>query len=120
MWQREDDVEVGHGQQLGGACGQPSGACVALALGAVPVAARVIGDGLMSAAGASIAMAAKRSCAATDDGVDHLAVLGGEMRSMPFQKAVARGTQNVGHLKGGPAHPFTRLLECFTSPDVDT
>ena len=74
----------------------------------------------MSAAGASIAMAAKRSCAATDDGVHHLAVLGGEMRSMPFQKAVARGTQNVGQLKGGPAHPFTRLLECFTSPDVDT
>src|ERR1700692_1890248 len=51
MGQREHDMEVRHGQQLGGTRSQPSGACVALALGAVPVAARVIGDGLMSAAG---------------------------------------------------------------------
>ena len=71
----------------------------------------------MSAAGASIAMTSKSRRAATDDGVHHLAVLGGEMRSMPLQEAAARGTQNVGHLKGGP---FTRLLECFTSPDVET
>jgi hypothetical protein len=40
MGQREDDVEVGHGQQFGGTRGQPPGACVALALGTVPVAAR--------------------------------------------------------------------------------
>jgi len=89
MRQREDDVEVGHRQQLAGARGQPSGACVALALGAVPVAARVIGDGLMSAAGASIAMTTQRCRAATDDSVHHLAVLGGEMRSVPFTKAAA-------------------------------
>jgi len=74
----------------------------------------------MSAAGASIAMTSKRSRAATDDGVHHLAVLGGEMRSMPLQEVAAGATQNVGHLKGGPVHPFTRLLECFTSLDVDT
>ena len=74
----------------------------------------------MSAAGASIAMAAERRRAATDDGVHHLAVLGSEMRSMPLQEAAARGTQNVGHLKGGPAHPFTRLLECFASLVVET
>ena len=74
----------------------------------------------MPAAGASIAMAAQRRRAATDDGVHHLAVLGGKMRSMPIKKAAATSTQNVGHLKGGPGHPFTRLLECFTSPDVDT
>ncbi len=85
----EDDVEVGHGQQLSRTRGQPSGACVALALGAMPVAARVIGDGLMSAAGASIAMSSKRRRSATDDGVHHLAVLGGKMRSMPIKKAAA-------------------------------
>ena len=74
----------------------------------------------MSAAGASIAMASKCRGAATDDGVHHLAVLGGEMRSMSLQEAAARDTQNVGHLKGGPAHPFTRLLECLASLGVDT
>ena len=74
----------------------------------------------MSAAGASIAMATERSRAATDDGVHHLAVLEGEMRSMPVEEAAAGSTQNVGHLKGGPAHPFTRLLECFASLVVET
>lgn len=102
MGQREDDVEVGHRQQLGGARGQPSGACVALALGTVPVATRVIGDGLMAAAGASIAMSTKCCRAATDD---HLAVLGGEMRSMPIEEAAAGSTEDVGHLKGGRLIP---------------
>ena len=37
--QGEDDVEVRHGQQLSRTRGQPLGARVALALGAVPVAA---------------------------------------------------------------------------------
>ena len=74
----------------------------------------------MSAAGASIEMTTERRCAATDDGVHHLAVLGSEMRSMPLQEAAATSTKNVGHLKGGPGHTFTRLLECFASPDVET
>jgi hypothetical protein len=74
----------------------------------------------MSAAGASIAMTTQRSSAATDDSVHRLAVLRREMRSMPIGEAAAGSTEDVGHLKGGPGHPFTRLLECFTSPDVDT
>ena len=37
--QGEDDMEVRHGQQLGGTRGQPPGPRVALAPGAVPVAA---------------------------------------------------------------------------------
>src|SRR6266481_2674969 len=37
--QGEDDVEVRHGQQLGGTRGQPPGTRVALAPGTVPVAA---------------------------------------------------------------------------------
>jgi hypothetical protein len=38
--QSEDDMEVRHGQQFGGTRGQPPGTRVALAPGAVPVAAR--------------------------------------------------------------------------------
>ena len=89
MRQREDDVEVRNGQQLGGTCGQPPGACVALALGTVPVAARVIGDGLVSAAETLIAMTAERCRAAADDSVHHLAVLKRQMRSVSFPEAVA-------------------------------
>ena len=74
----------------------------------------------MPAAGASIAMTTERRRAATDDRIHHLAVLPAEMRSMPIEEAAAASTQNVGHLKGGPAHPFTRLLECFVSLVVET
>ena len=74
----------------------------------------------MSAAGASVAMTSERRRAATDDSVHHLAVLRGEMRSMPGDEAAAGYAEDVGHLKGGPAHRFTRLLECFTSLDVET
>jgi hypothetical protein len=63
--QREDDMEVGHGEQLGRTLGQPLGACVSLALGTVPVAARVIGDSLMAAAQTLIAMASESRSAAT-------------------------------------------------------
>ena len=40
--QREDDVEIGDGQKLRLALCQPAGASLGLALGAVPVATRVI------------------------------------------------------------------------------
>src|ERR1019366_3815294 len=120
MRQSEDDVEVGYWQQFGGARGQPLGTGVALALGTVPVAAGVIGDGLMSAAQTLIAMASESSRAATDDSVHDLAMLPGQVRSLPFPEAVARCAEDVGHLKGGPSHLFTRLLECFTSLTLDT
>src|SRR5262249_19131147 len=47
--QREDDVEVGHGQQLGFPLLHPLSRRGALALGAMPVAAAVVGDGRVGA-----------------------------------------------------------------------
>ena len=74
----------------------------------------------MSAAGASVAMTAERRRSATDDGVHHLAVLRGEMRSMLLDEAAAGYAEDVGHLKGGPAHRFARLLESLASAEVET
>ena len=74
----------------------------------------------MSATGALIAMTAERCRAATDDGVHHLAVLWSKMRSMPLDEAAAGYTEDVGHLKGGPAHRFARLLESLASAKVET
>jgi hypothetical protein len=54
--QGEDDVHVAGGQQLSFPRLEPAQARVALALGAVPVSARVIRDGSMSAVRALIAM----------------------------------------------------------------
>ncbi len=74
----------------------------------------------MSAAGAPIAMASERRRAATEDRVHHLAVLRGEMGSMLLEEAAAGYAEDVGHLKGGPAHRFARLLESLASAEVET
>jgi hypothetical protein len=74
----------------------------------------------MSAAVASVAMTTERRRAATDDSVHHLAVLRGEIRSMPYDEAAAGCAEDVGHLKGGPAHRFARLLESLASAEVET
>ena len=65
-------------------------------------------------------MTAERRCAATDDGVHHLAVLRGEMRSMLLDEAAAGYTEDVGHLEGGPVHRFARLLESVAWAEVET
>ena len=46
----EDDMKVAGGQQFPLACGKPAFARLALTLGAVPVSAGIIGEGLMAAA----------------------------------------------------------------------
>ena len=98
--QGEHDVEVGHGQQFSRTRGQPLGTRVPLALGAVPVAAGVERDGLMTAADALIQMTAQRRGAAADDGIEHLAMRPCKMRLLLFPETVARSTDDVGHLEG--------------------
>ena len=62
--QREDDVHVVGGQQLSFPRLEPVQACIALTLGTVPVTARVVRDGRMSAVRALIAMSTQRGGAA--------------------------------------------------------
>ncbi len=76
-----------------------------LALRAVPVTARVVGDGrLVSAPGTGIDMTAQRRCAAALDGPESLELLKIETFFVPVQEAVALRAEDVGHLHGGPAH----------------
>ena len=60
----------------------------------------------MAAADALIAMTAQCRGAAADDGIEHLAMRPCKMRLLLFPEAVARSTDDVGHLEGGPAHRF--------------
>ncbi len=62
--QREDDVEIADGQEIGLARLEPKARRRALALGTVAVAAAVVGDALMTAVAAGLDMAAERSRAA--------------------------------------------------------
>jgi hypothetical protein len=51
-------------------------------------------------------MAAQYRCAAADDGIEHLAMRPRKMRLLLFPETVARSTDDVGNLEGGPPHRF--------------
>jgi hypothetical protein len=68
MRQREDDMDVRHGQKVPAARLEPAVAGVGLALRTMPVSARVIRDGLIVATRACIDMSAERRCSAVQDG----------------------------------------------------
>ena len=65
-------------------------------------------------------MTAQCRGAAADDGIEHLAMRPCKMQLLLLQKPVARSTDDVGHLEGGPAHRLIFLLERFTSSGLDT
>ena len=109
MWHAEDQVVVADGQQFLLSLGQPLIASTGLAFRAVPVAAGVIRDGLMSAARARIAMTTERSGTAASDRIEHLALRPGQRSAVPLPEAVATDANYVGHLEGRPAH---RFLSC--------
>ena len=103
--QSEDGVNVACGQQFPFARLEPATARVALASRAMPVSARVVGDGgRMSAAGAAIAMPAQRGGAAARDGLQHLLVLPVDPPAVVFNKCLSGTANNVGHLQERPAH----------------
>ena len=72
MRHAEDQVVVADGQQIQLSLGQPLVTCTGLAFRAVPVAAGVIRDGLMSAVGARVAMTAERGGTAASDRIGAL------------------------------------------------
>ena len=74
----------------------------------------------MAAANALVAMTAQRRGAAANNGIEHLAMRPCKMRLLLFPKPVARSTDDIGHLEGGPAHRLIFLLERFTSSGLDT
>jgi hypothetical protein len=74
----------------------------------------------MAAADALIAMTAQCRGAASDDGIEHLAMRPCKMRLLLFPESIARSTDDVGHLEGGSAHRLIFLLERFTSSGQDT
>jgi len=71
MGQREDHVYIGNVQQFLFTISEPLIASVGLALSAMAVPARVVGDGLLAAARALIQMAAERGGAAALDSRQH-------------------------------------------------
>ena len=93
--------------------GKPALARLRLALRAVAITAGVKRDGLMAAASAAIDVAAQSGCTATGAGPHHFELLIADPGFVSVDEAVASGAEDVGHLKGGPAHYGWILKERF-------
>ena len=100
----EDDMHVAGGEQLALAGFEPAHTGVALASWAMPITARIVGDGGMSAAGALIAMSAQRSGAATGDGQQHLLMLPVNPPATALYEVVTSTVNDVGHLQRRSVH----------------
>ena len=105
---REDDVKVSQRNQIAGSAGDPLVALLPLALGAVAVAAGVVGEAeILAASGAMVAMAAKRRRTAARDGAHDLQLRPCDMRLVALDETVAGCAKDVGRLQGGPVHDAT-------------
>ena len=107
----EHHMEIAGVEEFAFPCRQPAFARLRLTLGAVAISTRVVGDGLITATRASIAMPAQGGGAAALNGTKGFELLKVEARSIPIQEAIALHAENVGHLEGGPSHSwfFLRL-----------
>ena len=85
-----------------------------------PHKAGVIGDGLMPALGALVAMAAQGSGAAARDGVQHFDMRPVQPAPAPFEEAGAAGANNVSHLEGWLVHLLARFTLPRTVADDET
>src|SRR6266851_438240 len=113
--QGEHRMDIARGQQLPFALLEPADAGVALASRAVPVAARVIGDGGMFAAAALIAMATQRGGAATRDRQQHLLMLSVDPLATAIDKALPGIANDLSHLQRGPTQTLRGASPCVVS-----
>jgi hypothetical protein len=100
--QGEDDMEVGHRQQLGSAVGEPLLGSGGLALWAMPIAAGVVRDAQVGAGFAALDMPAQRRGSAALDRRHDLELAEAHtagMRRTPRRPAVA---EDVRHLDRWP------------------
>ncbi len=111
--QSEHSMDVASGQQFPLARLEPASARVALAAWAVPVSARVVGDGgRMSAAGATVAMSAQRGGATACYGQQHFSVLPVDPLAAVINERLSSTANNIGHLHERPAHELCLCPPC--------
>ncbi len=100
----EHDVEVGHGQKLGLACREPRPGRRALALGAMPVAARVVGDVGVGTLLAAHDVAAERLGPAALDGRHHLELAEADVTGVGATPCRTEGAEDIRDLERRAGH----------------
>jgi hypothetical protein len=113
--QREDHVVILHRQQIGLPGFEPTLGSTALALRAVPVAARVGRDLIGAAAPAAQDMATQRRAAALLYGRHHLELAQAQVAALRGTPGGSMNTEDVGNLQGGLRHN-TSLKTAAGSP----
>src|SRR4029450_5936232 len=101
--QREDDVHIRHVEEIPLACGEPALARLRLRLGTVPIATRVIGDGLMPAGVTPIEMPTERRGPTARDRAKDRSLLRAQPRMLLGEGGSLR-VEDIGHLHRRPAH----------------
>src|SRR5216683_4876771 len=103
--QCEDHVQVAGREKFSSTRSDPAVPSSGLTLGAMAIAAAVIGDGgTMSAAGALIEMTAESGGTTTPNGPQYFHVLPTEPMAVSFDERLSGSADDVGHLQRRPAH----------------
>ena len=104
--QRINHMEVGHGQELGLAFGEPLPRCRTLTFRAMPVAAAIIGDGCVPAGVVLAArnMATERRGAAALDGTHHFQLPKADMAADGPAPSGAMVPEDIRDLQYWPGH----------------
>src|SRR6266404_9712355 len=102
-------MDVARREKFSSTCGDPPFPRRGLTLRAVPVAARVVGDGAMPAAGALIEMTAQRGGTTARNGPQHFDMLPTEPVAVSFDESSSRVADEIGHLQRWPAHLLLQL-----------
>jgi hypothetical protein len=87
---RKDHMDVGRRKKLLAALFQPTIARSCLTLRAMPISARVVGDGAMSTAGAFIEMSAERGSTTPRNGQEHFDMLPADPLTASFDEGISR------------------------------
>src|SRR5271167_1428624 len=104
LGQGEDHMDVAGWEEFSLTRLDPTVAGSGLTLRAVPISARVVGDGAMPAASALIEMTAQCGGTTAPNGPEHFEVLPTEPAAISFEESSSRGADEIGHLQGRPAH----------------
>src|SRR5271165_1429948 len=104
--QRENDVDVGGGEKFAATCLEPAFTGARLTLGAMAIAAAVVGDGAISTVGALIDMAAEGGGATARDGQQDLDVGPADPLAVALDESGSGHADQVGHLQARPTHFF--------------
>ena len=113
--QGEDDVIVGNRQKLRLAVCEPSPRRGRLALGAVAIAAGVVGDALMPAVHAALDVPAERGGATDLDRRHDLQLGEAHVPSVGLAPRRPVGAKDVGDLEGRPRHAAVVRRAAFSS-----